>query len=306
MQTQINVDSAIKAAGASVGVTWDGTRMVVTSKSYGAMSQMEITANTTSLINVGVGISGLDIAGSIGGVTPTQGVLTGSTAPTSLTISPVNNSFAINVDGAQSGAIALTQQTYTSYDDMAKEMQTQINADSTLKTSGASVGVSYDAANNRMIVKSNRYGADSQVIITANTTTLGLSVGAGISGVGPSGKGQELTSTTGDSQGLKLIIGDNLSGNKGTVDFSRGLMEQLDSLMTGLLNSTTGSFTTRTNSLQKGLTNIATDRTKLATRMAALQTSLLARFNKMDALVGQMQSTSTYLTQQFKSTTSTN
>ncbi|TAN70614.1 MAG: flagellar hook protein [Methylobacter sp.] len=243
----------------------------------------------------------------------TQGVLKGA-APTSLTVGAGNDTFAIKVDGIQSDTIALTQKTYANYADLATEMQSRINGDSAIKASGVSIGVTYDGT--RMVFTSKSYGAASQVEINANTTnTLGLSVATGttgqdvagtIGGLAATGKGRELTSTSGDAQGLKLIIGDDVIGAKGTVDFSRGLIEKLDRVMSNVLNKTTGSFTNRTNDLQTGLAKITKDRTTLAKRMDSLQTSLLARFNKMDSLVGQMQATSSYLAKQFSSTTSTN
>jgi flagellar hook-associated protein 2 len=236
----------------------------------------------------------------------TQGVLNGA-APSSLTVAAGNDTFAIKVDGAQSGAIALTQKTYASYAELATEMQSRINGDSAIKAAGVSVGVSYDTGNNRMVFTSKSYGASSQVEITANTTaTLGLSIGAGVAGqdiagtigeLAATGKGRELTSTTGDPKGLKLIIGDNVIGAKGSVDFSRGAIERLNKVMSGLLD-TTGSLNSRTDAFQKGLDNIKKDRTKLANRMTLLETRLYDRFNKMDALLGRMQSISSYLTQQ--------
>ncbi len=239
----------------------------------------------------------------------TQGILNG-VAPTSLTVDTGADSFAIKVNGIQSGTIALTQKAYTSYAELATEMQSRINGDSEIKASGVSVGVVYDGT--RMVFTSKTYGADSQVEINANTTTtLGLSIATGtggqdvagtIGGLTASGQGRELTAITGDAQGLKLTIGDDTLGSKGTVDFSRGLIEQLDHLMSGVLDKTTGSFTSRANNLQTGLNKIGKDRIALANRMTALQTSLLARFNKMDSLVGQMQATSSYLAKQFSST----
>ncbi len=244
-----------------------------------------------------------------------QGVLNGS-SPSSLTVAPGNDTFDIKIDGIQSGTIALTQKTYASYAELATEMQSRINGDSTLKASGVSVGVSYDTDNDRMVFTSKSYGASSQVEITANTTTtLGLNVDTGtsgqdvagtIGGLAATGKGTTLTSTAGDPKGLNLIINSNATGAMGTVDFSRGLIERLEKVMTSLLNSTTGTLNNRTSGLQKSLDNIATERTKLADRMTKLQTNLLNRFNKMDSLVGQMQSTASYLTQQFKSTSSSN
>jgi len=242
--------------------------------------------------------------------TAAQGVLNG-VAPTSLTIGAGADTFEIKVDGTQSGTISLTQKTYASYADLATEMQSRINGDSAIKAKGVSVGVTYDAGNNRMVFTSKSYGASSQVEITANTTTtLGLSIGAGtagqdvagtIGGQTATGKGRELTSTAGNSLGLKLLISDNTIGSKGTVDFSRGLMERLDKVMTGLI-SKTGTITNRTDGLQKDLTKIGKDRAQLADRLTSLQTRLYERFNRMDTLLGTMQSTASYLQQQLNPT----
>lgn len=244
----------------------------------------------------------------------TQGILNGAT-PSSLTIGAGNDTFAIKVDGIQSDTIALTQKTYVSYAELAIEMQSRINGDSAIKAGGVSIGVAYDTVNNQMVFTSKSYGASSQVAITANTTTtLGLSIATGaagqniagtIGGLGATGNGQVLTSTGGDPKGLSLLINDTATGSKGTVDFSRGIIERLNKVMTGLLG-TTGTLNNRTDSLQKSIAKIAGQRTQLANRMSALQTSLLNRFNKMDALLGQMQSTTNFLTQQFAPKTTNN
>lgn len=239
-----------------------------------------------------------------------QGVLNAA-APTSLTVGAGADTFDIKVDGTQSGTIALTQKTYASYAELATEMQSRINSDSAIKAKGVSVGVTYDAGNNRMVFTSKSYGASSQVEITANTTTtLGLSIAAGVAGqdvagtiggLTATGKGRELTSTAGNPTGLKLLISDNTIGAKGTVDFSRGLIERLDKVTTGLL-SKTGTLTSRTDGLQKGLTKITKERAQLADRLNSLEKRLYERFNRMDTLLGRMQSTSSYLQQQLNPT----
>jgi flagellar hook-associated protein 2 len=243
----------------------------------------------------------------------TQGALNGA-SPSSLTVGSGNDTFSVKVDGIQSGTIALTQKTYSSYAELAAEIQSSINGDGAIKASGVSVGVAYDAGNNRMVFTSQSYGASSQVEITANTTLLGLTVGAGVAGLDvagsidgqtATGKGQELTSTTGDSTGLKLLISGGTVGYNGTVDFSRGIIEHLDKVMTGLLGKT-GTLTSRTDGLTKGLADITKQRSKLADHLSALQTSLSAKFNAMDILLGKLQSTSSFINQQYFSTSKTN
>lgn len=244
----------------------------------------------------------------------TQGSMNGGDL-SSLLVDSSNDTFKVRVDGVDSGDIKLTQQTYASGADLAVEVGRRINADSTLKAQGATVAVTYDSVNNRLVMSSKTYGTSSQMEITANTsTTLGLNVGTGVAGLdvagtiggqAATGKGQQLTSTAGDPQGLKLIISDDTIGAKGTVTFSRGLMDRVNKVMTGLL-STTGSINNRTNGLQKGLDNIAKQRTQLADRLSKFETAMYTRFNAMDAYLGQMQSTASFLTKQFFSTKSTN
>jgi flagellar hook-associated protein 2 len=240
----------------------------------------------------------------------TQGVLNGA-SPSSLTVGSGNDTFSIKVDGIQSGTIALTQKTYASYTELATEMQSRINGDSAIKAAGVSVGVSYDTG---MVLTSQSYGATSQVEITANTTLLGLTVGAGVAGLDvagtlggqpATGKGQELTSIAGDSIGLKLLISDGTMGYSGTVDFSRGIIERLDKVMTGLLGKT-GTLTNHSDGLTKGLADITKKRAQLSERLSSLETRLYKKFNAMDLLLGKMQSTGSFINQQFFRTTKNN
>jgi flagellar hook-associated protein 2 len=215
------------------------------------------------------------------------------------------------VDGTQSGTIELTQKTYASYAELATEMQSRINGDSAIKAAGVSVGVSYDTG---MVLTSQSYGASSQVEITANTTSLGLDGATGIIGLDvagtlggqpATGKGQELTSIAGASMGLKLLISDGTMGYSGTVDFSRGIIERLDKVMTGLLGKT-GTLTNHSDGLTKGLDDITKKRAQLSERLSSLETRLYTKFNAMDLLIGKMQSTGSFINQQFFKTTKNN
>lgn len=243
----------------------------------------------------------------------TQGFLNGG-AVNSLVVDGDNDSFKIKVDGVLSADISLTQATYTSHAALAAEIQSRINGDSTLKAQGISVGVSYDDANNRFVIQSKKYGSESQVEITQvdinSEATLGLrlassstegtggmDVAGSIGGSEATGKGQELTATAGDAQGLKLLISDAKIGDRGEVGFSRGLIERLDKVLAGLLDSK-GSIKARTDGLEKSLEKIQESRERLESRMSDLEKRLLDRFNKMDALLGQFQSISSYLSQQ--------
>ncbi len=72
IQSKINGDAALKAAGITVAVTFDGaaSSLKITSNRYGSASMVEVTATdintgTTLGLGVGAGTAGLDVAGMI-------------------------------------------------------------------------------------------------------------------------------------------------------------------------------------------------------------------------------------------------
>lgn len=243
----------------------------------------------------------------------TQGAYTGAAmAALPLTVDANNDTLALKVDGVQSGTISLTQESYATGADLATELQSRINGDSALKAAGVSVLVSYDSGNNRLNITSARYGSASKVEVTSADTntaaTLGSSVGVGTDGVdvagtigsvGATGSGRILTGT-GDAAGLAVEIQGGTMGVRGTVTFSRGVADQLDSLLSGLLDSS-GTLSSETDGVNTSIKDIDQQRDVLSARLAALQDRYTKQFNAMDALVGQMKATSNYLTQQLAS-----
>lgn len=243
----------------------------------------------------------------------TQGQLAGQLALSfPITLDSSNNSIQLSVDGASSGIITLTEGTYADANALATEIQSRINGDSILRSAGAAVSVAVDSGNH-LVMTSKSYGSSSNVAVTQTNSTLGLTVGAGgtdgtdiagtIDGIAAEGKGQQLKSISGNSSGLEVLITDNTAGNRGNVVFSRGSMERLDRVLGGLLASK-GTVTARNDGLNKTLEHITRDRQKLDDRMTALQTRLTKQFTAMDALVGQLQSTSAYLSQQLSNLSS--
>jgi flagellar hook-associated protein 2 len=236
----------------------------------------------------------------------TQGVLNGTAiAAFPLTISG-SETFKIRVDGNLSDAIVLTVGVYNSGTELAAEIQSRINGDASLKSAGAKAQVDFDGANNRMVITSQVYGANSTVEITESTASaLGLNVASGtvgtnvagtIGGVQAEGEGQYLTAPS----GLKLFVKGGLSGSLGSISFSRGLMEKLDDILGGLLDSD-GSLKAKTDGLQKTLDLIGEERINLDKKTSKLEQRLLSKFNAMDAILGQFQSTGAFLSQQLDS-----
>ena len=76
-----------------------------------------------------------------------------------------------------------------------------------------------------------------------------------------------------------------------------GLAVRLDQMLDPYLQ-TGGVFDSRNDTLKSIISDIGDQRTQLNTRLQNLQDRLLKQFNALDSLLSQMQSTSSYLTQQ--------
>jgi len=104
LQTKINQDSALAAAGKTVTVSLDGSnQIVINSNNYGSSSKVELTAVDTNTaaqlgLSVGVGTDGVDIEGTINGVAATGSgqVLTAATGDDS-------EGIRVTVDGSATG-----------------------------------------------------------------------------------------------------------------------------------------------------------------------------------------------------------
>lgn len=225
-----------------------------------------------------------------------------------LVIDASNDTLQLTVDGVPSGTIRLTQGNYASGTDLAAELQARINGDTNLKDAGATVSAAFSG--NAFVITSSRYGSESAVTlnsVAANTpSSLGLSggqtgVGADvqgtIDGIAASGSGRFLTAQSGAAAGLKVEITAPTTGEFGTLTFSRGLADQLNTTLEtyldgdGLLDSLTASLSDRIDA-------IGEDRDQLAARMQKVRQRYLDQFNAMDTLLAQLNSTASFLSNQ--------
>ncbi|MGB2682772.1 MAG: flagellar filament capping protein FliD [Candidatus Competibacter sp.] len=244
----------------------------------------------------------------------TQGSYAGSAVTLnagSMTIDSSNNSFALKVNGTQSGTIQLSQGEFTPTQ-LAAELQSQINGDSALQAAGASVSVSFN--DGRFALTSARYGASSSIEFTTANTTLGFSaadydpvaktgpvkgqdVQGAIGGAEATGSGRKLTGASGGATGIALeVLGGN-TGERGRVSLSDGLAQRLDNLLNDVLGGD-GPLNSRTQSLNKQVDRLGDERDKLDMRMTSLEARYRAQFMAMDKLVSQLTATGNYLNQQ--------
>jgi len=258
-----------------------------------------------------VTVTRLATQGYYGGVSTSALANTSGTFTSPLVIDSSNDTLMIKIDGTLSGTINLAQGSYTTASALSAEIQSKINGDATLAAAGVGVSVSFDNAAAKFTITSNSYGSSTGVDITSvgsgSASTLGLSAVSGtagvdvagtINGVGATGSGQYLTGAYGnDSSGLKIQIAGGALGSRGTISYSKGYAEQLDSFIADAIGST-GAIAARTDGITKSVADIKDQVTQMNNRLAVLQKQYLAQFNAMDTLVAQMRSTSNFLTQQ--------
>lgn len=245
----------------------------------------------------------------------TKGTITGSVALGGSTIIDADNDeLSITVDGVASGVITLSAGTYTA-EQLATELQNQINADSTLAGAGVSVAVSIDGSG-QIVLASDNFGSDSTIELnTVDTNTLaqlGLDVGAGIdgldvagtiNGVEASGSGQTLTAASGNnSEGIRILVTGSATGDRGTVSYIEGVGEQMVDMVNSLLGAN-GAITAKNERLNSQLQFIAEERVALEERIITLNDRLVAQFTAADILISQLNSTQEYISAQLDALT---
>lgn len=311
-----------------VGVTLDssGTMSVNTSKLQTALS-----ANSQAVAAVfgAVGTPTDAQVSFVSGSTKTQvgnyavnvtsmnyGVLLGTQIPSgSYPISSTTlPAFTMSVDGVALNNVSWTAgQTYNNATQVASALQSAVNNALTTAPggSGKSVTVTVDPASGGLVLRSNSTGTTSSVTVTSGLSSLGFANGATntgsaniagtIGGYAASGSGNTLTGAAGTPvEGLSLNVNGGINGSRGTVNFTKGYANQLDSLLSTMLSSQ-GIVSASIDSLNKSITTVGKSIDSFNQRLAATQQRYLNEFNAMDAAVGKLKSMGNFLTQQLAS-----
>ena len=230
-----------------------------------------------------------------------------------LVIDGSNDGLALEIDGVDIGAIALTQGTYTSGATLASELQARINGTDAMTGAGKTVTVSYDAANDRFSIQSSIYGNTSQINVTAIDTdtaatlgftvvdgAAGLDVAGTINGMAATGAGQLLTAnavTDNSAEGLALTVTGATTGARGSVNFTRGVTDQLK-LLLGKVLEAEGALEKRIDNYAERKAQIDEKKARLEVKLKAIEQRYSRQFNSLDGLLSSLQSTSTYLESQ--------
>lgn len=236
----------------------------------------------------------------------TQGSYSAAGLASTFVVDADNNTMSFKVDGVYTGDINLTEKKYSSGEELAVELQSQINSSVTMSGLGKEVKVSYDQTNG-FVINSTQYGGRSSVeVLSVDTNTaadFGIATGAGIDGldvagtiggVEATGSGQRLTGTEALA-GIKLDILGGAVGDRGSIHYTQGVSKRLDDLMTQFLDSS-GMISTSESRLQNVLDETHEDRDELLEHITVLENRYRTQYAQLDALMGQMEETSTMIT----------
>ena len=238
-----------------------------------------------------------------------QSSLTGSQAAGLIITAGVNDQLNILVDGV-AASITLAAGNYASANALAAEVQTKLNGTGGLMVEGSSVVVSQSSG--ILNITSARYGSTSSVSITggngatdlmgaAPVSTAGADVAGTINGVAATGMGQTLAAAAGNaSEGLRLTINGGSLGARGTVNFSRGYADQLNTLAANFLTSD-GVIAGRTEGLNASIKNIDQRQDSFNQRLVTIEARYRAQFTALDTMLSSLNQSSAFLTQQLAS-----
>jgi flagellar capping protein FliD len=113
-----------------------------------------------------------------------SGLSTPALAAGSIVVDADNDNFSLVLNGVAAD-ITLSQGSYATGNELAQQIQLQINSDSVYKTGNHSVTVVYEASDNRFVLESNVFGASSNIIFTAADPGFADSFGLIQAGQGP-------------------------------------------------------------------------------------------------------------------------
>ena len=239
----------------------------------------------------------------------TQGSLSGAAFTAPVTIGAGNDGLTFQVNGETSVSVQLTQQTYNTAQELADEIQAQLNANNALNASGSGVQVGVGSGG-ELTFTSSDYGSDSNVSLTSveDGSAYGLSVANGTSGVDVAGTiggrtaegdGQVLFlgNGNGGASGLQVRILGDQTGSRGSITFVEGVAERTVDLVSSFVGAD-GAIESRTESLNRDLEQIQENQARLEERIAAYRERLVSQFTAADSLISQLNSTQDYVSQQ--------
>ncbi|PTY36770.1 hypothetical protein BGP77_05650 [Saccharospirillum sp. MSK14-1] len=261
-------------------------------------------------------VRGLDVKGTINGVeatgsgqyltaqagneSATNGYVLGGVGAdfsSSVIIDASNDNFTFEIDGIESGTITLPHGAYNTGEALASALKAQINNDSTLAAQGKSVDVQFDPDTNIFGIFSTSTGPESTVRIKE------IDAGAidvfGMTTSTPPVDGKQSVGDPDPSQGLMIRVTGSQTGDRGSITLVQGIFFEMDKALDDAMSGD-GLLSNREGALEDDLAAVEEERSDLDRRMAAYEARLQSKFIFNDQIISQLQTTESFLEQQFK------
>ena len=172
------------------------------------------------------------------------------------------------------------------------------------------VTVSVDSSTGTLQIASSKKGPSSTVTVTSGLASLGLtngmtntgtaSVEGTIGGFAVTSVGSRLTGSAGTPiDGLSIDITGGATGDRGSVNFTRGFAWALDKALTDLQGAN-GPISSRQQGISTSLKQISKQQTVVNQRLEDTQERLRKQFNAMDQAVSKLTALGNYVTQQMQ------
>ena len=176
-----------------------------------------------------------------------------------------------------------------------------------LNSEFATKGLAVSASNSsgKIQIRADEYGDDFkiQVLSTATSPTnqsgfsntvvedTGVDIAGTINGFKANGKGAILTSGSGFGEdGLSIRAEVTTTGNFGTITVSSGVADRMANLLSFVNDTTNGTLKIRQDGLADSSKDIDEQITKKQIAVEAFRQRFLAKFQRLEVLLGQLQS----------------
>ncbi len=246
----------------------------------------------------------------------THGILEGSDlSGFPITLTSSDNQFRLTVDNKESSILTLTAQTYATGDELAAEIQTQLDADSQLSGRGITV----EFTDGRLVFTSSSYGASSKVELgtepensafgtlglTGAVSTAGHDVAGTINGEAATGSGQILRGNTGNAttDGLSLLVAltpaeVDLLDSEAVVTVIDGIAARLSDQLGFLTDPIDGRVTLRVDTFTRKIDELDADIEDMEQRLEEKRLDLIDQFARLEATLATMNSQGQFLIEQ--------
>ena len=297
IQTALNSDSTLTAAGKSVVVTHSNGSYSITSGSIG----------TSSSIVVDTIGSNLDGFLKMSGVTDSDSISTSQSGTASSALTLNGSLISLNTFTDNTGKrLSITSES----GDESGYSFTIVGTD---LSGNEQTEVITGPASSTTVFGSKTFKTVTSVTPTGNsagTITIGTT-GSGISTTGITGSAtldslamtadvtnKTFTISSGNAAGLKVKYSG--LGSDATIYYGQSLIEKLTSFLTDVLDTSNGQLSTRENTITKEVSDQSNLLSDLNSQMVSLRDRYILQFTEMEKAVTSMKSTGEYLTNLFE------